>query len=105
MCPLANSCASRTSSTSASSRLIISVACWTEIAAPAAPRRTTGQISIAPLTNATAMRKTLSAANFIRVLISGISGLARAAAEHFAHHDDQLQRALVAHRVVDAVGV
>src|ERR1035437_161317 len=64
ICDCANSACSRTSSTRASCRLIICVASSVLTEGPPAPRRTSGQTSIAPLTNATAMRKILSNTNF-----------------------------------------
>src|SRR5487761_2550054 len=63
-CDCANSACSRTSSSSASWRLIICVASSVVTDAPPAPRRSSGNTSIAPLTTATATRKILSITNF-----------------------------------------
>src|SRR2546421_833679 len=60
-------------------------------------------MSIAPLTNATPTRNMLSVTNF-RMLTSAMSRSRRAAAQHLAHGGDKLQRALVAHGIIDVVG-
>src|ERR1035437_6963094 len=87
ICDCANSACSRTSSTRASCRLIICVASSVLTEGPPAPRRTSGQTSIVPLTNATAMRKILSNTNFT----PAPNCLGRNSAENFANQIDRLE--------------
>src|SRR5579864_1747348 len=102
-CPLPYSPASRTSSTRAFCWFISSVASSVETAPPPTRRRT-GQSSMPPLKSAVATSRMLSLRNLKR-LTSVISEFRRIPAKHFAHRCDELKRALIAHRIVHAVGV
>src|SRR5512145_1587467 len=112
MWPWAYSPWSRTSMTTASSRLIRRVASTGEIDDLSPRLRRVSTSSQLPLTTASAAQYQFCCRNSTKcTLRSGRerekswSAAARAvAAEHFAHQHDQLQGALVADAVIDAIG-